>query len=328
MTKLVTVPSISVVLPVRNGGRFVHAAVASILHQDNVAHEVIVVDDGSTDQTVGQLGAIDDARLRVVRTPPRGLVAALNTGIAEARAPVIARMDADDIAVPHRLATQLAALDRADFVFAAADLIDTEGRPIGRNECPPLSRDERRAALLGERRAPPLIHPTAMMRRDVLLALGGYRDSPSSEDHELWLRAIDRVRFAAVAAPLLRYRVNPDGISRRKAAEQSVSNLVNCVAYRLAVARGVDLMSDRPHLHARLRAETERQQAPLFARLAAARLARSALRRRSIGALGTALAGLPIASLPLLGLGAQRRALLAAQAALLVTTQTWLDADG
>lgn len=318
-------PQISVVLPVYNGAAFVESAVRSILHQDGVEHEVVVVDDGSTDATPAILSAIADQRLRVVRTPPGGLVAALNTGIATARAPVIARMDADDLALPGRLAAQIARMDDADFVFAAAELIDMQGRLIGHNACPPLTRDERRAALLGEAVAPPLIHPTAMMSRDALILLGGYRESPVCEDHELWLRAIDHFRIATIATPLLRYRVNPSGMSRQKSATQGISNILNCIAYRVRVARGIDLMTDRPDLYVRLRSEAERRTARLFDKLVAARRVRSAVRHHAPGESLRALSSLRLAGIPLLSREAQRRATLVEQMALFATVNTWLD---
>src|SRR5215831_20796642 len=98
-------------MSVRNGAPWVRAAVESALAQTTSDLEVIVIDDGSTDQTPALLATLDDARLRVERQPPRGLTPSLNRALALARAPLLARLDADDLARPERLALQRAFFD-------------------------------------------------------------------------------------------------------------------------------------------------------------------------------------------------------------------------
>src|ERR1700712_2104078 len=101
-------PAVSVVLPVRDGAAFLPAALASMFAQTMGDFELLAIDDGSTDATAGILAAqaVRNPRLRVVTTPPLGLIAALNRGLAEARAPLVARMDADDVSRADRLAAQ------------------------------------------------------------------------------------------------------------------------------------------------------------------------------------------------------------------------------
>ena len=112
-------PDVSVLLPVYNGERYLAGALRSILLQTFPRYELIVVDDGSTDDTGGILKSHSDSRIRVVRHARNlGLVAALNTGLAASRGRFIARMDVDDISLPMRLERQVAFLSRNSHVGA------------------------------------------------------------------------------------------------------------------------------------------------------------------------------------------------------------------
>src|SRR2546430_2107322 len=120
-------PRVSVVLPVRNGETYLAEAIASVLSQTFTALELIVVDDGSGDQTPSIIRsyAADDPRLRLARASTGGIVNALNHGCALARAPLIARMDADDISYPDRIARQVERLDGAQGVVLVACAVDS-----------------------------------------------------------------------------------------------------------------------------------------------------------------------------------------------------------
>jgi glycosyltransferase involved in cell wall biosynthesis len=160
---------VSVVVPVRDGERFLLEAVQSVLAQTELDLELIVVDDGSTDTTRELLAGLTDPRVRVLTQPPRGLTDALNAGCAEAAAPVIARMDADDVALPDRLERQLAFLDAHPDVALLGGgivLVDEQGREFDREPAPA-------APSLAERND--LVHGTVAMRTAALRDLGGYR---------------------------------------------------------------------------------------------------------------------------------------------------------
>lgn len=199
---------VSVVMPVRNGERFLREALDSTLAQTLPDFELIAVDDGSTDATQEILAEVAgrDPRLRVHRQEPGGLTVALNAGCALARAALVARMDADDVMLPDRLERQVQYLDRHSEVALLGGgivLVDEAGREIdrepGRARLDFLVRNE-------------LTHATVMMRADAFRALGGYR-LDQSEDYDLWLRFDERYGVATVAEPVIRYRLHPGQFS-------------------------------------------------------------------------------------------------------------------
>lgn len=201
-------PLISVVMPVRDGEVFLEEAIASIRAQTLRDLEILVVDDGSRDGTMAILRrhAAEDPRLRIVAQPPSGIAVALNRGIGEATAPLIARMDADDIAKPHRLATQLEALNRHPAVAAlgsAYEVIDPSGR-IRRRVQLPTSPSEI-SKLLETSNC--IAHPTVVMRREAVTAVGGYRQAfLKCEDYDLWLRLDEKAELLNLEESLLLYR--------------------------------------------------------------------------------------------------------------------------
>lgn len=185
-------PRTSVLLPVRDGGAWLHAAVASVLAQTDGDLELLLVDDHSRDGAAAALAGIDP-RLRLLHSPGRGIVAALNHGLALARGEWIARMDADDLCTPDRLAVQLAhaaAHPRLDIIGSLVDLLDTAPdsglwRYIAWSNRLSEPADIARELFVES----PLVHPTVLLRRDLLRRLGGWRDGDFPEDYELWLRA-------------------------------------------------------------------------------------------------------------------------------------------
>lgn len=216
------VPGVSVLLPVRDADTTLSECLESLAVQTLAAHEVLAVDDGSRDGTRALLEAARerDGRIRVLDARGRGLVAALNAGLDAARAPLVARMDADDVCHPERLARQvahLAAHPEVDIVGCGVHLLDeVEGnhgmRAYVRWLNGLLDHDAIVRDLWVES---PLAHPSVMARRSVLAALGGYRAVDGPEDYDLWLRAYAHgVRFAKVPEVLLAWRDRPRRLSR------------------------------------------------------------------------------------------------------------------
>jgi glycosyltransferase involved in cell wall biosynthesis len=211
---------VSVIMPVRDGERFLVEAVESVLAQTLADLELVVVDDGSTDRTpelLRELGA-RDGRVRLVTQAPRGLTPALNAGCEAASAPFLARMDADDVALPDRLERQVAFLDAhpdVALVGGGIELVDEDGREIDREPGPSAP-----SLLDGN----VLVHGTVVMQATAFRELGGYR-LDQSEDYDLWLRLEERFGVAAVAEPVLRYRLHPGQFSVTKLERQALGSL-------------------------------------------------------------------------------------------------------
>jgi glycosyltransferase involved in cell wall biosynthesis len=199
-------PAVSVVIPVRNALPFLDEAVTSILTQSFTDFELIVVDDGSTDGSLARVRTFADPRIRIHSQPAIGIASALNAGIALAKAPLIARMDADDVALPDRLHRQVLLLrERPDIAAVGSGyrVIDRHGRPL-RVIIPPADPDAIRQTLLESNC---MAHPTVVMRRDTVVRAGGYRDAfPFCEDYDLWMRLSENSLLANIPEPLLLYR--------------------------------------------------------------------------------------------------------------------------
>jgi glycosyltransferase involved in cell wall biosynthesis len=208
-------PEITVLLSVHNGMPFLPAAVDSILRQDFAEFEFLIVDDASTDESVGYLQALRDPRVRLLRLEENiGLTAALNRGLREARSTFIARHDADDLAAPQRLRLQREHLrqnPRCVAVGAQAALIDGAGRSLGKKPFP-LEHDAICFAHLFDNA---LAHAAVMFRREEVAAAGNYDERwRASQDYELWSRLSTSHALANLPQQLVTLRVLASSITR------------------------------------------------------------------------------------------------------------------
>ena len=219
-----TTPQVTVVMSVYNDERYVSGSVKSILAQTFVDFEFVIVDDGSTDNAGDILGrfATADNRIRLVRQENRGLTRSLNVALSLARGEFIARMDADDVALPDRFQLQVEYLrnhPRCVALGGATVYIDAQGLPIY-TSMPRLTHGEIVAQLLNQAGSG-IPHPTAMLRRDALLAAGGYREQfVTAQDKDLFLRLSERGCLANLANVVLKYRCHPKSISAAKCRRQ------------------------------------------------------------------------------------------------------------
>ena len=196
-----------------------HRAVRSCLAQTMGDFELLLVVNGaSVEQLVPELARAyaDDARVRVVGTPIHLLNFSLSLGVHLAQAPFVARMDADDVAHPERLAKQLAYMNTHDNVVvlgSAYRLIDAEDEVHGQVYLPESDLAIRKALRFRN----PICHPSVMFRRDPVVAVGGYLGGKSAEDYDLWLRLSMNTswKFANLPEPLLSYNISPTGDARR-----------------------------------------------------------------------------------------------------------------
>lgn len=216
----------SVLLPVRDAAGTIDDALGSVLAQTDPDFEVVLVDDGSSDGTSERLAAhaARDPRVRVLRREGAGdLIAALEAGRRAARAPLVLRMDADDLAEPTRLARSRALMDEDPRLAVVSCLVrsfpDDEVREGRRRYDTWLNALVLHEDMARERFVEsPVAHPSVLFRADAVAAVGGYRDARGPEDYDLWLRLFAAGwRFAKVPEVLLRWRVGPARASRRDA---------------------------------------------------------------------------------------------------------------
>ncbi len=200
-------------MPAFNAARFIGASIRSVLQQDFADFELLVIDDGSSDETAAVVRQCDDPRIRLLRQETnRGLVATLNEGLREARAPLVARQDADDLSCRDRLSKQVAYLSANPgdvAVGSEAYLIDERGRCRGTLRLP-RTRAQLRWDLCFRN---PVPHSSVMLRRrEILGEYGGYPNSIASEDYALWSRLAADECFGLQPRRLVSYRIHPSSI--------------------------------------------------------------------------------------------------------------------
>lgn len=249
-------PRLSVLLPVRNARPWLDASLESLSRQTFGDFEIVAVDDGSTDGSGERLEAhaVLEPRLRVIRTASAGLPSTLQTALAAARSPLLARHDADDLSHRDRFARQIEFLDRergVDVLGTRLRLFGDGGVPVGAGmrrwaawHDGLLDHDAmRRESLIDS----PLAHGTAMLRRDALDRVGGWHEKGWAEDLDLWLRLFESgARFAKLPRRLYGWRQHP-GSSTRTDARYSTARFtaLKCAALRrglLADGRRAELV--------------------------------------------------------------------------------------
>jgi hypothetical protein len=204
-------------MSVYNGERFLSEAIQSVLNQSFSDFEFIIINDGSTDGTLSILESHDDARIVLVSNQANiGLSSSLNKGLALAQGEYVARMDADDVALPHRFEKQVAFLDahpEVGILGSPCQLINIHGREQGLYRAPPSDLEIRWRSLI----ANPFWHPTVMIRGHILAENGLNYDQAlqTSQDYDLWIRMLNHTRGANLGEPLIQYRLG-HGITKTR----------------------------------------------------------------------------------------------------------------
>lgn len=215
-------PAVSVLLPFRDAEETLPECLDSIAAQTLENFELLAIDDNSGDDSRNLLArrAARDGRIRLLSNPGTGLVAALNYGLAIARADLVARMDADDVMHPERLTCQQTAmLDEPALSVLGTQVRVISAAPVSaglteyvtwQNAC--VEEADIRAGIYVES---PFAHPSVCLRRTAIVTAGGYREGKFPEDYELWLRLAQRgARMGKLRRVLLDWRDSPERLSR------------------------------------------------------------------------------------------------------------------
>ncbi|WP_421655352.1 glycosyltransferase family 2 protein [Leptothermofonsia sp. ETS-13] len=217
-------PIVSVLMPVFNGGHYLEEAVESILNQSFTQFELLIINDGSTDDSLKilQQYAESDRRIRLWSRENRGLVRTLNELIEMASGRFLARMDADDVALPDRLLRQVQQLENQPnllCVGGAYDMVDHQGEWL-LHVSPVLQNNEIQQRLLSGNS--PIQHSCAMMRRSAVRQVGGYDPATfPAEDLDLWLRLGELGELANLEETILKYRVHTASITSKRLKQHS-----------------------------------------------------------------------------------------------------------
>jgi len=207
-------PQITVLMPVYNGAGYIQEAIESVLRQTFTDFELLIVNDGSTDDTAEIIGAFSDKRIRVLHRINGGVSAALNTGLEEAKAGYIARFDADDLCYPTRLAQQYQFMrNNPDYVLIGsdADYMTEEGNYLFKYVNIGHSNEEIQEQI---NTYCPFIHSSVFYKKEVVLNCGGYEvNAHTFEDYFLWIRLAKKGKVCNFKESLIKVRFNASSVT-------------------------------------------------------------------------------------------------------------------
>ena len=233
-------PTVSVIMAVYNGQAYLAEAMDSVLAQTFRDFEFVIIDDGSTDESAAMLRdyAAKDSRIRLIQRENRGQTPSLNQGIDLAQCELLARMDADDICLPQRLARQVEFMQQHPQVVllgGAYAMIDGAARLLTTIEPPPDNATLQEHALSGRT---PICHPLAMMRKSAVLKAGRYDPQfQVAQDLDLWLKLGEIGELACVPELLVKYRQHAQSLSETKQELQLAEMRLACE--RAYLRRGI-----------------------------------------------------------------------------------------
>lgn len=207
-------PKVTVLMPAYNAGAFIGDAIRSVLAQTFTAFELLIIDDGSTDNTGDIVRSFTDPRIRLITQSNKGISAALNLGLSRSHTEYIARFDADDICYPQRLQAQFDFLQSNPayvIVGCNADYHDMNDQYVFTYQPPGHSAEEIDAV---KEEVCPFIHSGVMYRKQAVLDAGGYNEHAHTfEDHLLWIKLLQHGRGCNLSQTLVRVRLHPASIT-------------------------------------------------------------------------------------------------------------------
>ncbi len=207
-------PLITVLMPAYNAEKYIDEAIRSVLVQTFTDFELLIVNDGSTDNTKQMIESYDDPRIRLINQTNRGIASALNIGLLNAKADLIARFDADDICMPERLQVQYEFLkDNPDHIIVGsdADYMDMNGEYVFTCGLPAYSNEEIQDLAFHKC---PFIHSAVLFRKAFVLQAGGYNENAYAfQDHLLWAMVIKQGKAGNLRQKLILVRLCPESTS-------------------------------------------------------------------------------------------------------------------
>jgi glycosyltransferase involved in cell wall biosynthesis len=222
-------------MSVYNAEDYLSQAIESILKQKFRDFEFIIINDGSTDKSRDIIEFYNDDRIILIDQENRGLIYSLNRGISKARGPIIARMDADDISLPERLFVQFSWLNKNSDVGVMSTgcrIIDSKGELRNKMINSSRSHEVILENILNGRKGCSLIHPSVMMRKEVVLRAGGYNERfQTCEDVDLWLRISSVSNLHVIPDVLLLLRKHEGNVSLIARRNQLLSGILARVCY-------------------------------------------------------------------------------------------------
>ncbi len=207
-------PKVTVLMPAYNAGKYIREAISSVLGQSFTDFELLIVNDGSTDDTVNIIHSFGDARIVLINQDNRGVARALNLGLSYARAPYVARFDADDVCYPNRLKIQyefITAYPEYSIIGSAVDYADADGHHIFTHH-PEGHLNEEIQQL--KYNICPFIHSSVLYKKEVIINNGGYNEHAYTyEDHFLWVNILNNQKACNLSQPLIKVRLSPGSVS-------------------------------------------------------------------------------------------------------------------
>ncbi len=207
-------PKVTVLMPAYNADKYIAEAITSVLGQSFADFELLIINDGSTDDTAAIVASFKDPRITLINQQNKGVAAALNLGLAHARAPYIARFDADDICYANRLKIQyefITTYPEYSIIGSAADYVDVGGHFIFTHH-PAAHLNEEIQQL--QYSVCPFIHSSVFYKKEVIVNNGGYNEHAYTyEDHFLWVNILKDQKACNLSQALIKVRLNPESIT-------------------------------------------------------------------------------------------------------------------